>query len=46
MELTEQEKIIELLKDLIVLQSNEIKALRKKLQKYEPDPLTEDDDLV
>ena len=46
MELTEQEKLIDLLYDIIADQSLQIKELKTKLRKYEPEPLTEDDDLV
>ena len=46
MELTEEQKLIDLLYDIIADQSLEIKELKNKLRKYEPDPLTEDDDLV
>lgn len=45
-QLTEEQKMIELLKELIVEQSAEIKELKKKLQKYEPEDLTTDDDMV
>jgi uncharacterized coiled-coil protein SlyX len=46
MELTEQEKLIDLLYDIIADQSLEIKELKNKLRKYEPEDLTTDDDLV
>jgi len=46
MELTEQEKLIDLLYDIIADQSLQIKDLKNKLRKYEPEDLTTDDDLV
>lgn len=42
----EQSRMVELLTELIVEQSAEIKELKKKLRKYEPEDLTTDDDMV